>query len=74
MNQMIIHSKQYADLYGHWMLATYPRLNQSPIYILVNLKNGKWTNDLHSSFAKQAPVIAMQKALEQFYDKEIQSS
>jgi arylsulfatase A-like enzyme len=71
MNQMIIHSKQYADLYGHWMLAAYPRPDQSPIYILINLKNGKWTNDLHSSFAKQAPAAVMQQALEQFYGKEI---
>lgn len=71
MEQMIIQSKQYADIYDHWMLALYPQDKHSQMPILVNLVTGEWTNDLHSSLAKSSPVQKMMSALKQFYGTEI---
>jgi hypothetical protein len=71
MGEMIIHSKQQADIYGNWMLALYPQSDQTRIPILVNLKTGEWTNDLSSSFARQSPAKRMLFALRQFYSDEI---
>lgn len=71
MNLKIIKSKQYADLYGDWILALYPQSSQMRMPILVNLRNGKWTNDLQSSFALQSPAKQMLEQLHQFYGDEI---
>jgi hypothetical protein len=71
MEQMIIQSKQYADIYGDWMLALYPQNKLTRMPILVNLKTGEWTNDLHSAFAKKSPALKMLAALKKFYGKEL---
>lgn len=71
MTKMIVRSKQYADIYGNWMLALYPQDNINRMPILVNLVNGEWTNDLHSKFAKASPVKEMLVALRTFYGDEI---
>lgn len=71
MNTAIIESKQYADIYGDWMLALYPQNKTTQMPILVNLMTGKWTNDLTSSFAQNSPAGAMLKALKAFYGEEI---
>lgn len=71
MGDMIIHSKQYADIYGEWMLALYPQSKNVTMPILINLENGKWTNNLHSEFAMHSPAHEMFKALKTFYGSEI---
>lgn len=71
MNQMIIDSKQYADIYGEWMLALYPQNKHLQIPILINLVTGEWTNDLQSSFAYHSPALSMLNALKMFYGNEI---
>jgi arylsulfatase A-like enzyme len=71
MYQIIIDSKQYADIYGDWMLALYPQANHLQIPILVNLRSGFWTNDMQSFFARHSPVRHMLTALRKFYGHEI---
>ncbi len=71
MNKMIISSKQYADVYGDWILALYPQNKQFYMPILVNLITGDWTNDLQSSFAHRSPAALMLKKLKAFYGNEI---
>jgi hypothetical protein len=71
MAHMIIDSKQYADLYGDWILALYPQNNIYRMPILINLKTGVWTNDLHSTFALNSPAHNMLKHLHQFFGNEI---
>lgn len=71
MLDLIISSKQYADLYQHWVLALYPQSKDHMMPILVNLETGKWTNDLTTSFAKNSPVAHMLRALKQFYGADI---
>ncbi len=71
MNTMIIKSKQYADIYGEWMLALYPQDNKYYMPILINLVSGRWTNDLTSSFAQQSPEKVMLASLQRFYGKEL---
>ncbi|MFZ2315611.1 MAG: sulfatase-like hydrolase/transferase [Gammaproteobacteria bacterium] len=73
MARMIIHSKQYADIYGDWILALYPQNSRTQMPILVNLKTGYWTNDLGSKFAKKSPAGGMLTALKRFYGNEINS-
>jgi arylsulfatase A-like enzyme len=73
MVEMIIKSKQYAVIYGHWMLALYPQPDHTKMPVLINLNSGNWTNDLHSSFALASPANAMHLALEHFYGREVQS-
>ena len=71
MGSKIIHSKQYADISGEWMLALYPQ--HQPVYtpILVNLASGQWTNDLQSQFAAQSPAQSMLRAIKSFYGTEL---
>lgn len=71
MGQMIIASKQYADIYGDWMLALYPQSQQQRMAILINLVSGEWTHDLQSAFAKQSPASQMMAALHAFYGDEL---
>lgn len=66
MGQMIIDSKQYADIYGDWVLALYPQ-QKDRIAVLVNLKTGQWTVDMTSSFALVSPARTMMAALQAFY-------
>ncbi len=71
MVNLILSSKQYADFYGSWVLALYPQNKQWMMPVLVNLENGKWTTDLRSAFAKQAPTQHMLQALKNFYGRDI---
>lgn len=71
MAELIISSKQYADLHGKWILALYPQSKTHMTPILVNLETGEWTNDLNLTFAKRSPALLMLKALKDFYGKEI---
>jgi len=63
MVQMIIQSKQYADVYGDWLLAFYPQDKHHRIPVLVNLRTGEWTTDLTTAWARHSPVKSMQIAL-----------
>ncbi|HEX4044380.1 MAG TPA: sulfatase-like hydrolase/transferase [Gammaproteobacteria bacterium] len=72
MNTMIINSKQYANLYGDWILALYPQSKAVYAPILVNQVTGEWTNDLSSAFARGSPAIVMLAALKDFYGEELQ--
>lgn len=71
MYQMIIDSKQYADIYGDWMLALYPTTQKRRTPILMNLRTGQWTNNLQSEFAYNSPALSMLQALQAFYGAEI---
>lgn len=71
MADLIISSKQYADIYGDWMLALYPQNKGSMVPILLNLQSGQWTDDLDTSFARKSPVKHMLVALKDFYGKDI---
>ncbi len=71
MAEVIITSKQYADLYGKWALALYPQRVGAMMPILVNLQTGQWTNDLHTPFAQQSPASHMLQALRKFYGRNI---
>ena len=73
MVNLILSSKQYADFYGPWVLALYPQTRQSMTPVLVNLETGNWTTDLHTTFAKQAPIQHMLHAMEDFYGQDITS-
>lgn len=69
MAKMIIRSKQYADVYDHWLLALYPQAQQTYTPILIDLLSGEWTDDLSSSFAQQSPAPHMLEALQHFLSK-----
>jgi hypothetical protein len=71
MGQLIISSKQYADIYGSWILALYPQGPHTMMPILVNLVTGQWTNDLRTPFALKSPASHMLQALKTFYGDEI---
>lgn len=71
MSKMILRTKQYADIYGNWMLALYPQKEEGYMPILVNLQSGNWTNNLQSSFARQSPAITMLAHLKQFFGHDI---
>lgn len=71
MMQMIIASKQYADIYNGWMLALYPQNKNQRMPILINLETGQWTNNLSSPFAMNSPAVTMLAALKAFYGNEI---
>lgn len=68
---LILSSKQYADFYGPWVLALYPQSQHWMLPVLVNLESGKWTTDLHTTFAKRAPTQHMLQALKQFYGSDL---
>jgi arylsulfatase A-like enzyme len=70
MQTMIIKSKQYADIYDHWMLALYP-IDGERIAILVDLQTGRWTNDFSSTFAKLSPATKMHAHLKLFYSNDL---
>ncbi len=71
MVDLILSSKQYADFYGSWVLALYPQNKHWMLPVLVNLENGKWTTDLNTTFAKQAPIQHMLRAMKHFYGKDL---
>jgi arylsulfatase A-like enzyme len=71
MGDLIISSKQYADLYDEWILALYPQPTGKMMPILVNLNSGLWTNDLSTPFALTSPASAMLASLKQFYATEL---
>lgn len=74
MLNLIISSKQYADIYGSWILALYPQKDKAMQPILVNLKTRQWTNDLSTHFAINSPAQHMLQALKEFYGKEVVSA
>lgn len=71
MLDLIYASKQYADIYDHWMLALYPQANQQMIPILVDLNTGLWTNHLTTSFARHSPAAHMLQAMQLFFGTDI---
>lgn len=71
MVNLILSSKQYADFYSSWVLALYPQNKHWMMPVLVNLNNGQWTTDLHTTFAKQAPTQHMLQALKRFYGEDL---
>jgi arylsulfatase A-like enzyme len=71
MADLIVSSKQYADIYQEWILAMYPTAHGEMVPILVNLKTGLWTNDLTTPFAMRSPAAHMLSALKSFYGNEI---
>lgn len=73
MMEKIIKSKQYADIFGEWMLALYPQSKTRYTPILINLNSGVWTNDLHSRFALQSPCLQMLHELKTFYGEELEN-
>lgn len=73
IGQKIIQSKQFADIHGDWILALYPQDHQRMIPILVNLKTGKWTNDLDSSYAFHSPAKRMLLVLKQFFGTDLEN-
>lgn len=73
MGDMIIASKQYADIYGNWMLAYYPQSHKDHMPVLINLQTGAWTNNLQSEFARRSPALAMKARLKNFYPSELKN-
>jgi arylsulfatase A-like enzyme len=71
MMKLIVSSKQYADIYGDWMLALYPQSRLEMMPILLNLKTGEWTNDLKIPFALHVPIKHMLNTLKHFYGHEM---
>lgn len=71
MGDLIVSSKQYADLYAPWILALYPQPDGQMMPILVNLETGSWTNDLRTSFAMHSPAKQMLSSLQKQYGSEL---
>jgi len=71
MNEMINSSKQFADIYGSWILAVYPQANKKMMPILVNLQTGQWTDDLETAFANNSPARHMLGALNTFFSTDL---
>lgn len=71
MVNLILSSKQYANVYQEWILALYPQSTTVMMPILVNLRNGLWTNDLNTTFAAKSPARTMLKSMRQFYGSDI---
>jgi hypothetical protein len=71
MAQLIISSKQYADIYGDWMLALYPQADHKMTPILIHLRTLAWSDSLTSPFAKKAPVQHLLRTLQEFYGTEL---
>ncbi len=72
--QELNHYKQRAMVYGDWYIVYVPSFTEEgkPVsrILLVNLKTGEWTDNLHSSFAKQAPLSELLTQLTNFYKKQ----
>nr|WP_302473924.1 sulfatase-like hydrolase/transferase [Legionella sp. PL877] len=62
--------KLYAILQEDWLVALYPDDNEY-LTVILRLSDGKWTDDLNSSFAQTSPVKPMLKQLQQFYKEEL---
>lgn len=67
----LIPFKQRAVRQGNWLLALYPLHLPNQATILVNTKSGRWTDDLHSQWAQQAPVKKLLNQLRQLYGQEV---
>ncbi|MDF1759770.1 MAG: sulfatase-like hydrolase/transferase [Coxiellaceae bacterium] len=61
--QSILKTKQHATWYKNWYLVEIPQYAKPTTSVLVDLSTGQWTDDLHSSFAKHAPVNTMLRQL-----------
>lgn len=62
----ITDQKLYGIIAGDWVLALYPN-DQHYIAVIQNLVTGKWSDDLHSEFARSTPVDKMLVKLQRFY-------
>ena len=60
--------KLYAVIKGHWIVALYPD-DTGYLPITLNLKNGKWSDNLNSEFVKKSPALSMLNDLDVFYNK-----
>ncbi len=59
----ILKTKQHATWYKNWYLVEIPQYAKPATSVLVDLSTGQWTDDLHSSFAKHAPVDTLLRQL-----------
>lgn len=66
----INNEKLYGVISGDWILALYPD-DTSYIPVIQNLSNGKWTDDLNSSFAKTTPAATLKRQIKNFYGKKL---
>lgn len=71
MAQQVIPLKQRAVFYHDWILALYPHDYKHVTAIVVNKKTGRWTDDLQSNFAKQAPLNLLLSSLSLLYGPEV---
>lgn len=63
----MLKNKERALLYGDWLLAR----RSSSMMVLANIKSGKWTTDMKSSLAKQAPLGKMMRDFRKYNGGEI---
>lgn len=66
----LMAKKQRGVIYQNWLLAIIPHYKESRV-VLVNLNSGKWTDNLRSQFAQQAPLTIMFAELKKMYGDEI---
>lgn len=64
--------KLYGILDGDWLVALYPD-DYKYITVILRLSDGKWTDDLSSSFAQNSPMHPLLMELLQFYQQELAS-
>jgi len=64
------NNKLYGILDKEWLLALYPDDKQY-VTVLLNLSDGKWTDDMKSDFAQHSPMPSMIKQLRDFYKIEL---
>lgn len=73
----LLKNKQRAIMVGDWLLARYPDVyrqstaSNPATFILVNIRNRKWTADLNSNFAAQAPLKQMLAKFKEYNSREI---
>ena len=62
--------QQASSLANHAEIA-YETYLAPPFFVLLNLKSGKWTSDLNSSLAANAPLKLLNRKLADFYGVEL---
>ncbi|MFT4060314.1 MAG: sulfatase-like hydrolase/transferase [Legionella sp.] len=70
MMKAISEQKIYGIISGDWILALYPD-KKTYIPVIQNLHTDRWSDNLHSDFAKSAPVKKMYQQMQHFYGKEL---
>lgn len=71
LGELIIAGKQRSVLQGDWMLVYYPIPKHTPLWLLVNVTTGQWSDDLTGSFASKAPVKQLTQQMKNFYGNEL---